>query len=197
MEIKVIKCQGLPCPQPVLKVKEFLENFTGEEFIVVVDNEIAKENVSKFVSQKGYQVVESKGEKQDIYLKIKKSQPTEAKKENSNPKETKTLIFFTKNRLGEGSEELGKGLVKNFIATLKEMDNLWRIVLVNSGVKLSVKNSPVLEDLKDLEKKGVSILVCGTCLNHYNLLEEKEIGETTNMLDIVTSLELADKVITI
>ena len=36
---------------------------------------------------------------------------------------------------------------------------------------------------------------CGTCLTHLNLMEKKAIGQTTNMLDIVTAMQLADKVI--
>jgi selenium metabolism protein YedF len=86
----------------------------------------------------------------------------------------------------------------NFIRTLKEMGSeLWRLILVNNGVKLSVEGSQVLEDLKRLEAGGLQILVCGTCLNHFNLLEKKEVGTTTNMLDIVTAMQLSDKVITI
>ena len=60
---------------------------------------------------------------------------------------------------------------------------LWRLVLVNSGVKLTIDGSEVLEDLRTYDKGGLKILVCGTCLNHFNLLERKRVGETTNMLD--------------
>jgi selenium metabolism protein YedF len=88
--------------------------------------------------------------------------------------------------------------MKNFIATLKEMgSHLWRLVFLNSGVRLTIDDSPVLADLAELEKSGVSILVCGTCLNFYGLLDRKKVGETTNMLDIVTSMDVATKVITI
>lgn len=62
---------------------------------------------------------------------------------------------------------------------------------------LSLKVQESLENLLELEKSGVSILVCGTCLNHYGLLEKKKTGQTTNMLDVVTSLETAGRVITI
>jgi hypothetical protein len=55
----------------------------------------------------------------------------------------------------------------------------------------------VLEDLLDYENNGIRIWVCGTCLNHFNLLDRKQVGETTNMLDIVTAMQLADKVINI
>ncbi len=73
--------------------------------------------------------------------------------------------------------------------------DLWRLVFVNHGVTLATTDSEVLDDLRELEASGVSILVCGTCLTHLDLMEKKAIGETTNMLDIVTSMQLADKVI--
>ena len=72
---------------------------------------------------------------------------------------------------------------------------LWCLVLLNSGVKLTVAGSEVLASLQTLEQEGVMELVCGTCLNHFQLLEHKQVGETTNMLDIVTHMQLADKVI--
>jgi intracellular sulfur oxidation DsrE/DsrF family protein len=75
--------------------------------------------------------------------------------------------------------------------------DLWRLVFVNNGVKLTIAGSEALVDLQDLEKKGLTILVCGTCLTHFNLLEQKQVGETTNMLDIVTAMQLAQKVINI
>jgi selenium metabolism protein YedF len=88
--------------------------------------------------------------------------------------------------------------VVSFIKTLKEMgDELWRLVLVNNGVKLTIADSPVLEHLLTYEKKGLTILVCGTCLTHFDLLKAKKVGVTTNMLDIVTAMQLADKVISI
>jgi selenium metabolism protein YedF len=86
----------------------------------------------------------------------------------------------------------------NYIATLPEMGaSLWRILLLNSGVRLAVEGSQDLENLQKLEKSGVSILVCGTCLDHFQLLDHKRVGQTTNMLDVVTSLQLASKVIKI
>jgi selenium metabolism protein YedF len=86
----------------------------------------------------------------------------------------------------------------NFIRTLKEMGpDLWRLVFVNNGVKLAIRDSEVLPDLKELEDNGLQILVCGTCLTHFDLLKHKQVGETTNMLDVVTAMQLADKVINI
>ena len=75
--------------------------------------------------------------------------------------------------------------------------DLWRLIFVINGVKLTIDGSEVLDDLKAYENGGLKILVCGTCLTHFNLLERKQVGETTNMLDIVTAMQLADKVISL
>jgi selenium metabolism protein YedF len=101
-------------------------------------------------------------------------------------------------RFGYGDDKLGLKLMVNFIRTLNEMGpDLWRLVFVNYGVKLTVKGSEVLPELKQLQDHGLQILVCGTCLTHFELLEHKQVGQTTNMLDIVTAMQLADKVINI
>ena len=110
----------------------------------------------------------------------------------------KILVLIATDRMGIGDDELGKKLIISFIKTIKEMgDELWRLVLVNNGVKLTTDGSPVLEDLVTYENEGLAILVCGTCLTHFGLLEAKKVGETTNMLDIVTAMQLTDKVINI
>jgi selenium metabolism protein YedF len=108
------------------------------------------------------------------------------------------MVMCATDRIGFGDDELGLKLMVNFLRTLKEMEpDLWHLVFVNNGVKLTVDGSEVIGDLEALEKGGLKILVCGTCLNHFNLLERKQVGETTNMLDIVTAMQLADKVINI
>ena len=108
------------------------------------------------------------------------------------------MVLISTDRLGFGDDELGRKLIISFIKTIKEMrDELWRLVLVNNGVKLTIAGSPVLEDLAAYQKDGLAVLVCGTCLSHFDLLEAKKVGETTNMLDIVTAMQLADKVINI
>jgi selenium metabolism protein YedF len=100
--------------------------------------------------------------------------------------------------MGKGDDLLGRKLVFNFIGTLKEMGaDLWRLIFLNGGVKLAVEGSECLPALQALEKEGIHILVCGTCLNHFGLLDKKQAGETTNMLDIVTAMQVADKVISV
>jgi len=46
-----------------------------------------------------------------------------------------------------------------------------------------------------MEKKGIEILSCGTCLNFYGIKEKLRVGVVSNMYDIIESLIEADKVI--
>ncbi|MFW5498636.1 MULTISPECIES: sulfurtransferase-like selenium metabolism protein YedF [unclassified Maridesulfovibrio] len=204
MSVK-IDCKGLPCPQPVLKCKNAIESENPEKIKITVDNEAAKENVSRFMATKGYEV--SVKEKDNLFvIKGKTDVSTESSaecevcevmsdEEISNVG-SKTLVFLNSDVLGSGDDKLGAGLMFNFLSTLPELgDSLWRIIMVNGAVKLATEGSKCLEKLQDLEKAGVSILVCGTCLDHFDLLDKKKVGETTNMLDVVTSMQLASKVI--
>ncbi|MBQ7608139.1 MAG: sulfurtransferase-like selenium metabolism protein YedF [Desulfovibrionaceae bacterium] len=198
----ILDCRGLTCPQPVVKTKECIAKDHPRELEVLVDNQASLENVSRFLTKNGYSVANEEttpgswkitAHGGDAQAPVEDAEylacPT--------PKTVaKTLVLITSETLGVGDDTLGSGLMANFLATLSELgDQLWRIVLLNGGVKLSVKEGKALESLKALEAQGVSLLVCGTCLGHYGLLDKKQVGETTNMLDIVTSLSLADKVI--
>jgi selenium metabolism protein YedF len=110
----------------------------------------------------------------------------------------KIVVLVTSDTMGRGDDELGTALMGNFLKTLEEMGNeLWRLVFLNAGIKLTAEGSSVLETLTKLENDGVTILVCGTCLTHFGLLDRKKVGQTTNMLDIVTALQAADSVITL
>jgi selenium metabolism protein YedF len=110
----------------------------------------------------------------------------------------KILVLLATDRLGKGDDELGRKIIINFVRTMKEMgDDLWRLVLLNAGVKLAVEGSEALPQLQELAGEGLGILVCGPCLKTFQLLEKKQVGELTSMLDIVTSMQLADKVISL
>ncbi|MDD2903375.1 MAG: sulfurtransferase-like selenium metabolism protein YedF [Syntrophales bacterium] len=110
----------------------------------------------------------------------------------------KILVILATDHLGKGDDALGEKIVINFIRTLKEMgDDLWRLVLLNGGVKLAVEGSEALPQLQELAANGLGILVCGPCLKVFNLFDKKQVGELTSMLDIVTSMQMADKVISL
>ncbi|MCL6622638.1 MAG: sulfurtransferase-like selenium metabolism protein YedF [Syntrophobacterales bacterium] len=192
---KLVDCRGLACPNPVLRAKEVVEAGGVEALTVLVDNPAAQENVRRFLERAGFEVQVSPAPggfavagRRGVSLPEAAAVPE---------REEKILVLVGTDRLGRGDDELGGKLMANFLATLPEMgDNLWTLVLVNAGVKLAVAGSPVLASLSRLATAGVQVLVCGTCLQHFGLLEQKAVGETTNMLDIVTHLQMADKVIT-
>ena len=197
---KEIDCRGLACPAPFLQTKEAIEGEHPNGIKVLVDNEAAKENVSRFMGSQGLEVsVKQEGGDFHITGKIGECAVVEMpvnEKSESGPK--KIMVMVANDRMGHGDDELGAKLMLSFLKTLKEMgDELWRLVFVNNGVKLTIKGSDVLPVIQEHEKAGIHILVCGTCLTHFNLLDQKQVGETTNMLDIVTAMQLADKVINI
>lgn len=64
-------------------------------------------------------------------------------------------------------------------------------------MKLAVEGAETLPRLRELEAEGVGILVCGACLEKFGLFDKRQVGSTTNMVDIVTSMQVADKVISL
>ncbi len=195
-----IDARGLSCPAPVLETKAAVESRHPKRIEVLVDNEPARKNVSRYLASQGYRTqVDQAG---DLFTVIgtggdlaPQQKPVEKEPETARKK---IVVMVAADHMGSGDDLLGGRLMINFIKTLKEMgDELWRLVFINSGVKLTIADAGTLEDLKDLEKTGLTILVCGTCLDHFALLEKKQVGQTTNMLDIVTAMQLADKVINI
>lgn len=197
-----INCRGLACPAPVLKTKELIEQENPEEVLVIVDNEAARQNVTRFLEYQGFHV-DTKEDGKDFFVMGRADE--NAASRNSSPapapssdEKKKIMVMVATDRMGYGDDDLGLKLMVSFLKTLKEMGGeLWRLVFVNNGVKMTVSDSEVLPVLQELEESGIYILVCGTCLTHFDLLEKKMVGETTNMLDIVTAMQLADKVINI
>lgn len=196
--MKEIDARKLPCPAPVIQTKAALEEERPEGLRVVVDNVAAQQNVQRFLESQGFLTkLECIGTDYVVtgtcdLQSFAQSQPVLEISGDAD----KIMIMCATDRIGFGDDALGQKLMANFLRTLKEMgDDLWRLVFVNNGVKLTIEGSEVLEDLKAYESSGLEIFVCGTCLDHFNLLEKKRVGKTTNMLDIVTAMQLANKVI--
>lgn len=200
--MREIDARGLACPAPVLQTKAALQEEELPILRVVLDNAASQQNVQRFLESQGYQtVLQSEGDEfRVIGTRGDDSQPEEdqdpAPAVGAQPR--KIMVMCATDRMGFGDDELGKKLMVNFLRTLNEMGpELWRLIFVNNGVKLTIDGAEVLDDLRAMEKDGLTILVCGTCLEHFDLLARKQVGVTTNMLDIVTAMQLADKVVSI
>jgi selenium metabolism protein YedF len=98
--------------------------------------------------------------------------------------------------MGEGDDELGHLLMSNFIKALKDLEKLpQKMVFYNNGVKLATDDSPVIEHLKDLEKMGVELLLCATCVNHYSLGAKVVAGTLSNMYVIAEVMASAGNIV--
>jgi selenium metabolism protein YedF len=200
-----LDCRGLACPGPVLNVKNTLEKEAPAAIAVLVDNEAARQNVSRFLEHHNYQVC-SEGEGNGVLVIGTKGEgagfpetplPTRpAKRREDGTK--KIMVLITSDKMGHGDDGLGDMLLFNFIKTLKEMGpELWRVVFVNMGVSFTAEGSEAVPILQELAREGVQILACGACLAYFHILDKIQVGEVTNMLEIVTGMQEADSVITI
>jgi selenium metabolism protein YedF len=100
--------------------------------------------------------------------------------------------------MGRGDDELGRILARGFFHALGEVTpRPDTIIFFNSGVKLVVQGSPVLEDLQALCGQGIEILACGTCLGHFDLKDKLVVGEVSNMYSIAEALLSAGKVVSL
>lgn len=203
----VLNCENEPCPNPVLRCKRLLEEQKPQTLEVIVDNEAAMDNVSRYLASKGMRVDETSKEGNLWTIRASQAGSAEApvadreSQTRTDPNQvsaSKILVFLSSDTVGQGDDTLGSRLMGNFLNTLPELgDTLWRIIMVNGAVKLATATNPAVETLKKLEAAGVSILVCGTCLEFFKLMDQKEVGQVTNMLDVVTSQQLADKIISL
>lgn len=203
--MKEIDATNQQCPAPVLLTRQVIEEEGPEKIRVVVDNDASRQNVGRYLRSMAYDVRDQQAG--DVFHVIgvrgqggavadETPEPHLQKDPQKDPDARKIMVMISTDRIGYGDDSLGLKLMANFVRTLNEFGpDLWRVVFVNNGVKLTIESSGVVDALKGLEKDGVTIMVCGTCLEHYAISNLKQVGETTNMLDIVTAMHLADKVI--
>lgn len=197
-----VNAMGEACPTPVIKTKKAMQALTGPEVIeVLVDNEIAVQNVSKMAAASGGEVTsEQTGEKAyKVVISVKGGVTTAEAKEAvcaCAPAGNNTVVAIASDRMGEGNDELGKVLIKGFIYAVSQLDTLPKAILFyNGGATLTTEGSDSLKDLKEMEVQGVEILTCGTCLDYYQLKDKLAVGSVTNMYSIVETMAQADKII--
>ncbi len=106
------------------------------------------------------------------------------------------VLAISSDGMGRGDDELGRVLLRNHLHVLGEVTPRPDVLIFfNSGVKLAVEGSPALDDLKALTERGVQILLCGTCLGHFDLEEKVAVGEISNMYTITETMLRADRLI--
>ena len=206
METKTFDARGMACPLPVVNAKKASEEMTnGGTLTVLVDNEIAVQNLTKFGNSKGFTASSEKKADKDfaVTFQIPENGAAPATAAESaaptcapDSKKHGLIAVLSANTMGNGEEQLGKLLMKSFIFALTKQDQLPETILCyNSGAYLTCEGSDSLEDLKSLEAEGVKILTCGTCLDFYNLKEKLAVGGVTNMYEIIEIMENAGTIV--
>lgn len=199
-EVKV-DARGMVCPKPLIMVKKALaEAAVGDSLLILIDNETANENVLSFLRDNGCQPSSSMTDKDYIITTSRQSiplaAPTPAMTGAPDPGAKKPVLAIHQNGMGKGSDELGKILIQACLNTIKDISPLpGALVFYNSGVQLACEGSPVLASLEDLQRRGVKILACGTCLDYFQLKKSLKVGKISNMLDILQTMASASHVI--
>ena len=199
---KIIDCKGMACPLPVVNAKKAAEGLnSGDVLTVLVDNEIAVQNLTRFAEHKSFAVsAEKKADGEyAVIMRISGTEAEETKEEIACVMDSRRkgmLVVLSGNVMGTGDPKLGTSLMKAFVFALTKQDQLPDTILCyNTGAYLTCEGADTLEDLKLLESEGVTILTCGTCLDFYGLKEKLAVGGVTNMYDIVERMENASQII--
>ncbi|MEI6207133.1 MAG: sulfurtransferase-like selenium metabolism protein YedF [Desulfuromonadales bacterium] len=186
-----IDCRNMPCPAPVISVKKALEH--SGEIRVLLDDGAPHENVTRFARNRGFTLQE---EQSDNGWAVTITSGTPDNPTLPASPSGKPVFLVSSDRLGDGPEELGRLLMKNFIHTLLEAGDLpARMLFLNSGVRLTTEGSDVLEALDKLAGMGVEILSCGLCLDFFGIKDKLRAGSTTNMLAIVETILATDRIV--
>lgn len=202
--MKEINAKGMLCPMPLIETKKALtEAESGETIKILIDNETSVKNVQHYLEDNGILVeIGTKGNDWELIINKGDENVEDTKPEEycevPEPKGKNYVVLFAKDKIGEGSDELGSKLLGSFLESLKAQDKLPdQIIYLNSGINLVTKGSEFLPLIVELELNGVEMISCGTCLNFYNKMNELELGRVSNMFEIVEIMRNAGQVITL
>ena len=195
---------GDTCPIPVVKTKDAIRQLGADGGVVetLVDNEIAVQNLTKMANQKGYGVESEKLGENEYRVTMTVGAGADLPAENEETLcavpagQKNTVVVVAADHMGEGQGELGKNLLKAFLYALSQQERLPKTILFyNGGASLTCQGSLSLEDLQSMAERGVEILTCGTCLNHYGLADKLAVGQVTNMYEIAERMTHASLIV--
>jgi selenium metabolism protein YedF len=199
---KIVDTRGLACPEPVILAKKALDE--AKEVLVIADNDEAVENIRRLATKMGCAVALMPAEAGIYRIRLSRSgqaPPHEGTdsgivcgtvKDRGEP----LVIVLSSDRMGRGDDELGEVLMRGFVHTLLTLEpRPAKIILYNTGVRLAVEESALIDDLKQLEAAGVELCVCGTCVNYFGLKERLGAGIISNMYDIAAAMTGAGKLV--
>ena len=191
--MKFLDMTGKPCPIPVIEAKKAIRAAVpGDVLSVLVDNDIARQNLQKMAKGLGHECKHEIRDDGNIQVDVKVSDGCRI----INGDVSGLVVAVGRDCMGGASEDLGKSLMKSFIFSLTELDTPPEHVLFyNGGVLLATEGAATLDDLAVLAEKGSQISSCGACLNYFKLTDKLALGQVTNMYAIVSTMAQADRLI--
>jgi selenium metabolism protein YedF len=198
---KTVDARGLACPQPVVLAKQAIE--ANEKIKVIVDNDTALENVKRLGTKLGCDIKVEKNKDNTYEIKLKRKEGAAGTIEEFVPSCNTTsaqsgpfVIVIAEDKMGRGNDELGYVLIRAFLHTVAgQAEKPDVMIFYNTGVLLTLQESEVLDDLKELASAGVEMLVCGTCLNYFEAKEKLGVGVVSNMYDIAGIMSRAGRLL--
>ncbi len=203
MFMEMIDCKGLNCPEPVLKAKAFLEK-SRVPFRVEVDNSASKDNVLRFGRSQKCLCTSESLDNGNFLITLSPGKETGFQEQDfaesdyncDLPEKSGLVYIISSDTMGRGDDELGWALLQTYMATIAKVSPLpEKIFFYNSGVKLVASEGKALEAICDLAERGVEIYSCGTCLEFFHLENNLNVGEITNMYDILDSMAQARQLV--
>lgn len=194
---KIINAQGLACPQPVLLTKKAMGE--SDDILTIVDGPDQAENVARMARAAGWTVAVN-GKEDGIYVRVSRPQEALETQPATSPLPASGPLVLTvaEDTMGRGERELGALLVRSFFHTLTESSAFPDVIIFfNTGVRLVVEGSPLVQDLQALVARGVQVLACGTCLGYFDLKDKVAVGAISNMYTIAETLLTAGRVVTL
>lgn len=199
----IVDARGLPCPQPLMLAKKALTALSeGECLRMLLDNKLSCDNVIRFLRDHG--LTPELSVEEDVYtlevVKVSATAPLGDAAAYCAPAQPAAgpVIVINHHGMGSGSEELGKILLQACINTLNELDPLPEAILCyNAGVFAVAQGAPTVPALTELVAQGVTLLVCGTCVDYFELQDQVAVGTISNMYDILQQLSTAQRIITL
>lgn len=191
--MKSIDCRNWLCPKPVIEVRKILLAAPQSPLCVLVEDDVARENLQRLAASLGWQVEERRSAGSAALEFIPATTAAAAAGTSSS---ATTVVLVTAATMGSGNDELGRILLRNFLLTLAELEiPPATIYFINDGVKLTVAGSDTIEILQKLADLGIDLAACGLCLDFFKLREKVAVGRITNMLDIVQGMANAGSVL--
>ncbi|WP_239462391.1 sulfurtransferase-like selenium metabolism protein YedF [Enorma phocaeensis] len=204
---------GMTCPKPVILAMQALQRPEAAGAVrVLVDNAVAVENLKRLAASKAGSVsvdavdggwaVEISGVAAEAAQNPAGDEAALAEAGIAcpvpEPAPAATTVLVGSASFGQGSEELGGILIKGLVYAMSQAENPpSRMVFYNGGAPLTCEGSPMLDDIRELERRGCEILTCGTCLDFHGLRDELAVGGVTNLYAISEILLGSDRKVTL